>query len=373
MIADRLHFTGVEEADRLLVEDPFALLIGFALDQRVPVPKAFMGPWVLRERLGSLRPAVVAEADLEPMFRQVPAIHRFPAMMAKQVHALAEHVVDRVRRRRGARVDSRDQLRRAAREHRRAPGLREDEGQGPGLGAVQAVRRGAGGAAGPVASRRWGTSTPPRRWRTTRRPRRPTRPCGKPDASPAGAPAEDAERCEHDERSGRRRRVGRVAVLERLRVRSASRSRIVAVAEHLHPRELRPVVVVAVDRDGRAGVAPQPRDAGPACALGLVVDRADERRTDPRERDRLHARIARPRRARPRCATSALIEQFLRPVGEVGELAHAGHSPTRGLRRPSCDGPRRRPTGAPRGGPARPWRPGTRAGSTRRGPSRSPA
>ena len=93
MIADRLHFTGVEEADRLLVEDPFALLIGFALDQRVPVPKAFMGPWVLRERLGSLSPAAVAEADLEPLFRQVPAIHRFPAMMAKQVHALAVHVV----------------------------------------------------------------------------------------------------------------------------------------------------------------------------------------------------------------------------------------------------------------------------------------
>jgi uncharacterized HhH-GPD family protein len=93
VIADRLYFTGVEAADRLLVEDPFALLIGFALDQRVPVPKAFMGPWVLRERLGSLEPAAVAEADLEPLFRQVPAIHRFPAMMAKQVHALAVHVV----------------------------------------------------------------------------------------------------------------------------------------------------------------------------------------------------------------------------------------------------------------------------------------
>ena len=94
MIADRLHFTGSEEADRFLVEDPFALLIGFALDQRVPVPKAFMGPWVLRERLGSLEPAVVAAADLEPIFRTVPAIHRFPAMMAKQVHALAVHVVE---------------------------------------------------------------------------------------------------------------------------------------------------------------------------------------------------------------------------------------------------------------------------------------
>lgn len=94
MKADRLCFTGDDAADRFLVEDPFALLVGFALDQRVPVPKAFMGPWVLRERLGSLAPAVVAEADLEPIFRTVPAIHRFPAMMAKQVHALAVHVVE---------------------------------------------------------------------------------------------------------------------------------------------------------------------------------------------------------------------------------------------------------------------------------------
>jgi uncharacterized HhH-GPD family protein len=92
-VSDRLHFTGNEEADRLIFEDPFALLIGFALDQRVPVPKAFMGPFVLRERLGSLDPRVVAKADLEPIFRQVPAIHRFPAMMAKQTHALAVHVV----------------------------------------------------------------------------------------------------------------------------------------------------------------------------------------------------------------------------------------------------------------------------------------
>ena len=94
-MTDRLRFTGNEEADRLIFEDPFALLIGFALDQRVPVPKAFMGPYVLRERLGSLDPRVVAAADLEPIFRQIPAIHRFPAMMAKQIHALAEHVVER--------------------------------------------------------------------------------------------------------------------------------------------------------------------------------------------------------------------------------------------------------------------------------------
>jgi uncharacterized HhH-GPD family protein len=93
-VTERLHFTGNEAADRLIASDPFALLIGFALDQRVPVPKAFMGPYVLRERLGSLDPAVVAAADLEPLFRQVPAIHRFPAMMARQVHALAVYIVE---------------------------------------------------------------------------------------------------------------------------------------------------------------------------------------------------------------------------------------------------------------------------------------
>ena len=63
-MTERLHFTGNDEADALIAADPFALLVGFALDQRVPVPKAFMGPYVLRERLGSLDPRVVAGADL---------------------------------------------------------------------------------------------------------------------------------------------------------------------------------------------------------------------------------------------------------------------------------------------------------------------
>ena len=50
---DRLHFTGNDEADTLIANDPMALLIGFSLDQQVPVPKAFIGPLVLRERLGA--------------------------------------------------------------------------------------------------------------------------------------------------------------------------------------------------------------------------------------------------------------------------------------------------------------------------------
>jgi uncharacterized HhH-GPD family protein len=94
-MTDRLHFTGNDEADRLLVSDSFALLVGFALDQQVPVQKAFMGPFVLRERLGTLDVAAVAAADLDPIFRQRPAIHRFPGAMATRVHELAVHVLER--------------------------------------------------------------------------------------------------------------------------------------------------------------------------------------------------------------------------------------------------------------------------------------
>jgi uncharacterized HhH-GPD family protein len=94
-MTDRLHFTGNDEADRLLVLDAFALLVGFALDQQVQVQKAFMGPFVLRERLGTLDVTAVARADLDAIFRERPAIHRFPGAMATRVHELAEHVVER--------------------------------------------------------------------------------------------------------------------------------------------------------------------------------------------------------------------------------------------------------------------------------------
>jgi uncharacterized HhH-GPD family protein len=93
-MTDRLHFTGNDEADRLLVDDPFALLVGFALDQQVPVQKAFMGPFVLRERLGTLDVAAVAGAELDPIFRERPAIHRFPGAMATRVHELAVYVME---------------------------------------------------------------------------------------------------------------------------------------------------------------------------------------------------------------------------------------------------------------------------------------
>ena len=91
----RLHFTDSDEANALIASDPMALLVGFALDQQVTVQKAFLGPLVLRERLGTLDAATLASADLEPLFRARPAIHRFPGAMAGRVHALAVHVRDR--------------------------------------------------------------------------------------------------------------------------------------------------------------------------------------------------------------------------------------------------------------------------------------
>jgi uncharacterized HhH-GPD family protein len=89
-----LWFTEDEEAARLLADDPFALLVGFALDQQVTVQQAFLGPLRLKQRLGTLEPAAVAEADLEPLFREKPAIHRFPGSMAERVRELAATVTD---------------------------------------------------------------------------------------------------------------------------------------------------------------------------------------------------------------------------------------------------------------------------------------
>src|SRR6478735_1777599 len=91
---DQLHFTDSEEANRLIATDPMALLVGFVLDQQITVQKAFAGPLDLKERLGTLDAALLAEADLEPVFRERPAIHRFPGSMATRVHDLAVHVRD---------------------------------------------------------------------------------------------------------------------------------------------------------------------------------------------------------------------------------------------------------------------------------------
>jgi uncharacterized HhH-GPD family protein len=96
-VPDRLYFTDDDEACRLLAADPFALLVGFALDQQITVQQAFLGPLRLKQRLGTLDPAAVAQADpskLAEMFKERPAIHRFPGSMATRVQDLAAAIVD---------------------------------------------------------------------------------------------------------------------------------------------------------------------------------------------------------------------------------------------------------------------------------------
>lgn len=92
----RLHFTGNDEADELLARDPLALLIGFELDQQVPVQKAFSSPFHLKQRLGGLDCAAIAgmpTEELERVFAERPALHRFPGTMARRTQELCRAIV----------------------------------------------------------------------------------------------------------------------------------------------------------------------------------------------------------------------------------------------------------------------------------------
>jgi uncharacterized HhH-GPD family protein len=95
---ERLHFTGDDEADRLLAEEPMALLIGFVLDQQVPLQKAFSGPLELRRRIGTLDASEIANLEpgtLEEAFTRRPALHRFPGNMARRTQALSAFIAER--------------------------------------------------------------------------------------------------------------------------------------------------------------------------------------------------------------------------------------------------------------------------------------
>ncbi len=88
------------DADHLLSDDPFALLVGMLLDQQFPMERAFTGPYLLAQRLGTpdrLDPAVVAALDPDTLLAAAkgpPAVHRYPGSMAERIQALARHVVD---------------------------------------------------------------------------------------------------------------------------------------------------------------------------------------------------------------------------------------------------------------------------------------
>jgi uncharacterized HhH-GPD family protein len=93
----QMEWTGNPEADALVARDPLALLIGFCLDQQIPVEKAFLGPLDIKRRLGTLDARELAAIDpgrFEAAFRERPAIHRFPASMAARVQALCAMVAN---------------------------------------------------------------------------------------------------------------------------------------------------------------------------------------------------------------------------------------------------------------------------------------
>ena len=91
---DRLYFTEDDDACRLLATDPFALLVGFALDQQITVQQAFAGPLRIKQRVGTLDPKTLARTDLEPAFREKPAVHRFPGSMARRIQELASAIAE---------------------------------------------------------------------------------------------------------------------------------------------------------------------------------------------------------------------------------------------------------------------------------------
>ncbi|HUO45532.1 MAG TPA: HhH-GPD-type base excision DNA repair protein [Acidimicrobiia bacterium] len=95
---ESLPWTGDPDADRLLAANPFALLLGMLLDQQFPMERAFYGPYLLAQRLGTeLTAATVAATDpaqLEEIFKGPPAIHRFPGSMAKRTHELARYLME---------------------------------------------------------------------------------------------------------------------------------------------------------------------------------------------------------------------------------------------------------------------------------------
>lgn len=86
------------DADKLLSENPFALLVGMLLDQQVPMETAFAGPKKIADRMGGLDAAEIADYDPDKfaaLCSERPAIHRFPGSMAKRIQTLAQIVVDR--------------------------------------------------------------------------------------------------------------------------------------------------------------------------------------------------------------------------------------------------------------------------------------
>ena len=177
-----LYFTGDPEANALIATDPLALTIGFVLDQQVTVQKAFSSPLELSRRIGGLDAGAIAAIDpavLEEAFRRPPALHRYPANMAKRVQRALPRDRRGVRRRRLAGVERGARCRRPAGPARRAARVRRDKDLVALGRALAPLRRAGSRTRWCPTGQRSAMSTPPRRWPPTRRRSAHTRrPCG---------------------------------------------------------------------------------------------------------------------------------------------------------------------------------------------------
>ncbi|MGO1544495.1 MAG: HhH-GPD-type base excision DNA repair protein [Gulosibacter sp.] len=93
----RVYLSTDPQADELLTDDRFALLVGMLLDQQVPMETAFTGPKKLVDRLDTFSASAIAALDPDELlaaFKETPAVHRFPGSMATRVQAMAQAVVD---------------------------------------------------------------------------------------------------------------------------------------------------------------------------------------------------------------------------------------------------------------------------------------
>ena len=139
---DRLHYTDNDEANVLLATEPLALLIGFALDQQVPVQTAFLGPLKIKQRLGTLEVAHLDPVEVEAAFREKPAVHRFPGSMATRVQELCALVEE----------EYGGDASRLWREARDAADLRQRIEALPGFGQMKVI------ALGAVLAKRFGVA-----------------------------------------------------------------------------------------------------------------------------------------------------------------------------------------------------------------------
>ncbi|MFI1292972.1 HhH-GPD-type base excision DNA repair protein [Streptomyces sp. NPDC020792] len=94
-----LHLAQDPEADALLGRNPLAALIGMLLDQQIPMEWAFTGPATIAGRMGTddLDAHEIVAFEPETFARLLsdkPAVHRYPASMAKRIQQLCQYLVE---------------------------------------------------------------------------------------------------------------------------------------------------------------------------------------------------------------------------------------------------------------------------------------